>query len=91
MIFELIAQLGVVMGQWVLGLLPPTQTGADLVVTAGNVFGPIVSGGAALGSWLPWAALGVVFPIVIGFYILAFLVKVARQLATHLPFIGGTG
>lgn len=91
MIIEFLMQLASGFGSWALGLLPPTRNAADLIVGAADVFTPILAGGAALGSWLPWGTLAAVFPVVMGFYVGAFLVKVARQLIAHAPFIGGTG
>lgn len=76
---------------WLLGLLPATDNARDLIVTADNALAPILSGAASIGAWMPWGTLAIVFPIVIGFYIAAFGVKVFRQLFAHVPLFGGTG
>ena len=83
--------MGTALMSWVLGLLPPTDDATDLIVTAENAFAPIIAGAAQIGNWMPWGTLVVVFPIVIGFYIAAFGVKVFRQLFAHVPLFGGTG
>lgn len=91
MIVEFFIQLGTAMVTWVLGLLPSTDSAEDLIISAENAFAPIMAGAGALGAWLPWGTLGLVFPVVIAFYIAAFGVKVFRQLFTHVPLFGGTG
>jgi len=90
-IVEYFFQLASGMGTWLFGLLPDTSAATNLVVQSNNAFAPIMAGAASLGAWMPWGTLGLVFPIVIGFYIGAFLVKVLRQLFTHVPVFGGSG
>lgn len=76
---------------WALGLLPPTDTAQDLIVSAENAFAPIIAGASQIGGWMPWGTLAICFPIVIGFYVASFAVKVFRQLFAHVPLFGGTG
>ncbi|MDQ4213302.1 hypothetical protein [Microbacterium capsulatum] len=76
---------------WFIGLLPNTDSAHGLIVTAQNAFGPILAGAASIGAWMPWDTLAIVFPIVMLFYIGAFVVKVFRALFSHVPLFGGNG
>lgn len=91
MIFEFLMQLGVAMGEWILGLAPDTSSAANLVIQADNAVRPILAAAAGLGAWIPWAHLGICIASVLAFYLSMFLFKVARQLASYIPFIGGSG
>lgn len=91
MITEFLITTGAGFISWVLGLLPSTDDAQGLIVTADNAFSPILAGAGAIGAWMPWGTLALVFPIVMTLYIAAFAVKVFRQLFTHVPLFGGTG
>lgn len=77
--------------EWFFGLIPDGDGIEAWSVTASNSLGPLLSGMGALGVWLPWSALAICVPVVVGMYVALFFIKMARNLFSHVPVIGGNG
>ena len=89
MITEWFIELGLMLAEWLLGLLafelPTWFTDSEglLVDLSAQVGG--------LGVWIPWSVMTAVALTVIGNWLLVYVVKIVKQLLAHIPQIGGAG
>lgn len=90
MIAEFFLGLVSVMGTFLIGLMPEDET-ADLASSASGIVATVVSNGSGLSIWFPWAVAAACAVTVGGAWLALFVVKIIRQLMTHIPFFGGTG
>lgn len=90
MIIEFFLGLVTWIGELVIGMMPPDQSG-EMVTVAADALSGVVSLGSGLSAWIPWAVIGVAGALVGSAYSTLFVVKIIRQLAAHIPQFGGTG
>ena len=62
-----------------------------VIVKSGTAIVPIIQGIGSMGVWIPWQVIGLCMGALFPLYLGAFLFKVARAIAAHLPLIGGAG
>jgi hypothetical protein len=72
------------------GLIPPDPM-ASVAFSMDDLITPLSTGLASLGAWVPWQPLVICSPLVFGVYSASMLVRAARAVIGHLPFIGGNG
>lgn len=91
MIIEWLMWLGVNVFGMTMEQMPRFDDVEGVVLTASGYLLPLASGLASLGAWIPWGVLGVCMPIVIGTYIICLVIRLARAVVAHVPFVGGAG
>jgi hypothetical protein len=89
-IVEFFLSIVAFMGSWLVGLLPPDES-EDLAASASGIIASVVGNASGISVWFPWAVAGVCALAVTTAWGALFLVKIIRQLATHIPLFGGTG
>lgn len=46
---------------------------------------------ASMGVWVDWAAITIAVPLACGVWLACLVVKIARAVASYVPFVGGAG
>lgn len=78
------------MGAWLIGLMPEDES-ADIAASASGIIANVVGNASGISVWFPWAVAAACALAVTTAWGALFMVKILRQLATHIPFFGGTG
>lgn len=91
MIVEAFLFLGVEFTSWLLTLLPNWTDEAGVIITASNGLASIIAGVASLSVWIPWGHIAYAAGLVFLAYFSMLVLRLARVLMGHVPFVGGNG
>lgn len=90
MIVEWLISLGATVSNWFASLFPVWDVPEFLVdfdATLNDVLGNL----SGVGAWVDWLYILLIVTAVMAVWGIALLIKVARAVAAHVPFVGGAG
>ncbi len=90
MIIEWIVNVGAGFVNWIVSLFPTLELPESLV-HLDDTINEILAMGDGLGAFFDWTLIGVLAAIPLTIWVAGLLLRGARVLIAHLPFIGGRG
>lgn len=90
MIIEWIIGIGMSFGKFMATLFPVVDIPDWIEDPLDAVYG-FLDSASGLGIWFPWAVLSIVIGTLVTVFIAGLGTKLIREIAKHLPFVGGGG
>lgn len=75
---------------WFASLFPQLELPAELV-NVDDALNTVASYGDGMGAFVNWTIVGLIAAVPITVWCAGFLIKIARVLIAHIPFVGGKG
>lgn len=92
MIPDAVVRLGVSLLGWIAGLFPPAPDSLEDTLSEGHgMWADLLTSFDGLGAWVDWAWVLTIVGLAVSIYLVMFVVKLLRAVASYLPFFGGAG
>lgn len=90
MITEWLATTGAAIGAWFASLFEPLELPEWAIDGADGIY-EFLDSASGLGHWFAWETLSVVVGGLVVVFGVTFGAKLLREIAKHIPFVGGGG